>query len=88
LQLVKLTEKGLNINALFDEIFKNKFVDRLIFNDINFVEKKGDYVLTAIDRINSIFTKNPSWKLINIETKYSKSGEEVGLRYYYTYPLA
>ncbi|MFX8008277.1 helix-turn-helix transcriptional regulator, partial [Acinetobacter baumannii] len=36
LQLVKLTEKGLNINALFDEIFKNKFVDRLIFNDINF----------------------------------------------------
>lgn len=88
LQLVKLSERGLNIDALFDEISKNKFVDRLIFNDINFSEKQGDYVLTAIDTINTIFTKYPSWKLLNIETKYNKRGEEVGLRYYYTYPVA
>lgn len=97
LQLVKLTEKGLNINALFGDLFKNKFVDRLIFDDVNFVGEEFEsnapkaipdsyYLAKAINEINEIFTKNPSWKLINIETRYNKSGQQIGFRYYYTYP--
>lgn len=99
LQLVKLTEKGLNISALFDDIFKNKFVDRLIFQDINLCGDEKDsnisipqpdsyYLVKAINEINDVFTKNPSWKLINIETRYNKSGQQIGFRYYYTYPVA
>lgn len=97
LQLVKLTEKGLNINALFDDIFNNKFVDRLIFQDVNLCGDEKDsnitipppdsyYLVKAINEINDVFRKNPSWKLINIETRYNKSGQQIGFRYYYTYP--
>lgn len=97
LQLFKLTEKGLNINALLDKLFKNKIVDRLIFDDINLCGDEKDsnipiprpdnyYLAKAISEINEVFTKNPSWKLINIETRYNKSGQQIGFRYYYTYP--
>lgn len=98
LQLVRLAEKGLNTKALFDNIFKTKFTDRLVFDDVSLLGKDQEesakktinesyYLEKAMNEINDVFIKNPSWKLVNIETRYDKSGQQVGFRYYYTYPV-
>ena len=86
LQLLILTKIGLNINTLLDRrLAKHEY--RLIYNDINFGEKFGDYVLKATDRISGIFAQYPEYKLLNIETKYAKNGDSIGLRYFYFYPV-
>lgn len=86
LQLFNLKESGLNVSVLLDEVFKDKIVDHLTFNDLDFDDSNSRQVLMAINTINALFTKNPTWQLVNIETRYGEDGKEVGLRYYYKRP--
>lgn len=97
-QLYKLVQSGFSVMRLFTLASTSTSSNqplastttknlRLIYNDVNFVERTGDYVLDAINQIHSVFQQHPTYQLLNIETKYDKTGREVGLRYFYYYPV-
>lgn len=85
LQLIRLAENGISLSAIFQEYFSNQTIDKLVVQDYDL--EKGGAISDAAKNISLIFFKNPSWKLINLETKYGKKGEEIGLRFFFTYPV-
>lgn len=85
LQLLKLKERGLNINEIFD-LSAIKYKTQYSYKDIMFDGKMVGSLDEAMIILNSFFDKNERFKLINLNPIYSRE-ETIGLRFFFSIPI-